>query len=74
MLLLQKKGKNSYVVRLHRNFYKQEALNNILKEDREWVRRIPSKDAAYYHCRLNTSCRQDVLEWLNYLFYLSKTS
>jgi hypothetical protein len=74
MLPLQKKGKNSYCVRLNKDIYRQVALDRLLQEDKDWVRRLPTKDKNYYHCELTTPSFQDVLEWLNYLFYLNKTA
>lgn len=74
MLPLQKKGKNSYVIKLHRGLYKQGPLERLLKEDKGWVRDLKVKDKTYYHCELTKAHLKDVLEWANYLFYLNKIS
>jgi hypothetical protein len=74
MLPVQKKGKNSYTLKLHKDLYKQEPLERLLKEDKGWVRNLNAKDKAYYHCELKNAQLKDVLEWANYLFYLNKTS
>lgn len=74
MRLLQKKGKNSFVLRLHKNLYKKEALERLLKEDKKSVRISSSpKEKDFYFVELKTGRLKDVLEWSNYLFYLNKT-
>jgi hypothetical protein len=74
MLPLEKKGKNSYIIKLHKDLYKQEPLERLLKEDKGWVRSLNAKDKTYRHCELKNAELKDVLEWANYLFYLNKTS
>ncbi|MDD5020060.1 MAG: hypothetical protein PHH75_08090 [Candidatus Omnitrophica bacterium] len=74
MLPLQKKGKNSYIIKLHKDLYKQEPLERLLKDDKGWARNLKAKDKIYHHCELKNAELKDVLEWANYLFYLNKTS
>lgn len=74
MFPLQKKGKNSFVLKLHKDLYKQEPLDRLLKEDKGWVKELKTKDKSHRHCELKNAQLKDVLEWANYLFYLNKTS
>ncbi|QAT16992.1 hypothetical protein BU251_04215 [Candidatus Velamenicoccus archaeovorus] len=74
MFPLQKKGKNSFVLKFHKDLYKQEPLDRLLKEDKGWVKELKTKDKSYRHCELKNAQLKDVLEWANYLFYLNKTS
>lgn len=72
-MLLEKNQKNNYTLRLHKKLYKERILDQLVKEDKTWVKRLKSgKD--HHHLEFKTSCLSDILEWTNYLFYLNKTS
>jgi len=72
---LVKKEKNSFLVKLNKNLYGKNVVEKLAADDREWVKVLPAnKNKQFYFVELNTPNYKDVLEWTNYLFFLSKTT
>lgn len=65
--------KNRFILRLSKSIYKKDILDKALKEDNSWVKTLPG-DKLYHCLAFDTTDKNDVLEWVNYLFYLNKTS
>ena len=74
MLPIQKKQKNSFIVKLHKDLYPKKLLEGLIGEDKEWVTLVKLNDASHFQVEFTTPRVTDVLEWTNFLFYLSKVS
>jgi hypothetical protein len=74
MFPLIKKVKDNFILNLNKDLYKEEIVDKALAEDKDWVRKLPSKEKTYIYLELNTQDIKEVLTWANYLLYLSKTS
>lgn len=71
MFLLEKKEKNRFLLRLHKDIYSKSILTKVLKEDRSWVCKKTER-GSYIFVEFKTDDMTDVLDWANYLLYLRK--
>lgn len=72
MLPLINKARNSFILKINKNLYKNDAIAKAVNEDRDWVVSLPS--TRQYTCiEFKTNDIKKVLEWSNYLLYLNKT-
>ena len=68
---LLKREKGYFILRLNKGFYDRTVVQRALEEDSDWI--AEEEETSRYFCvRCKTSDMEDVLNWINYLIYLSK--
>lgn len=65
------KGKNSFILRLNKDMYRDDIVQKAISEDKDWIKEV-SKSGNYRCLSLKTSDLEDALSWINYLIYLHK--
>ncbi|MBL7197985.1 MAG: hypothetical protein ISS47_07785 [Candidatus Omnitrophica bacterium] len=73
MLKPIRKQRNSFIVQLNKALYKGEIVKRAIDEDKEWIS-LSKPVGRYLPVELKTQDLDDVLNWLNYLLYLHKSS
>jgi len=63
--------KEHFFLKLNKGFYDKKIVQKAMEEDRDWIDRI-KETKQYFFVRCKTSDMEDVLNWANYLIYLSK--
>ena len=71
MPLPLKQEKNSFILKLNKELYRNDIVQKALSEDKDWIK-VTSSSGDYFRLRLKTSKIKDVLNWMNYLIYLHK--
>jgi len=73
MRAVVKREDSRFILRLNKKLYKQDIIDKLVVEDKDWVRKIPSEE-KYFRIELETKEIKDVLSWANYLLYLSRSA
>lgn len=66
-----KNEKDSFVLKLNKELYREDVVRKALSEDSDWIKEDLKSD-DYFCLQLKTSEIDDVLNWMNYLIYLHK--
>jgi hypothetical protein len=73
MLAVVKKVDNRFILNLNKKLYREDLVKKLAVEDKDWVKKMPSQE-KYLCLEFRTKKIKQVLEWANYLLYMSKTS
>ena len=73
MPCIVKKADNRFILNLNKKLYKEGLVDKVVAEDKGWVKKIPSS-GQYLCLEFRTKKFEEVLNWANYLLYLTKTS
>lgn len=72
MPALLKKEKNSFLLDLNTDLYRDDIVKKALSEDKDWVKAATAREKDHIRLRFNTADITDVMDWMNYLIYLHK--